>query len=144
MFRAFEGVPVNLGILGRAASYTGSSARAPDRVGRLRAQGPRGLRGYPRHRRRGAHRGRRPRHPDRDAHRRPERVVRARERPSRPSAGRSIHAYHVEGIGGGHSPDILAIAGVGHVIGLVHDPDDSLRRGTSSAEHHAMMWSVHG
>jgi len=26
--------------------------------------------------------------------------------------GRSIHAYHVEGIGGGHAPDILAIAGV--------------------------------
>ena len=31
--------------------------------------------------------------------------------------GRAIHAYHVEGIGGGHAPDILAIVGVGNVIG---------------------------
>ncbi|WP_277208656.1 urease subunit alpha [Isoptericola croceus] len=31
-------------------------------------------------------------------------------------AGRSIHAYHVEGAGGGHAPDILEIAGLEHVI----------------------------
>ena len=31
-------------------------------------------------------------------------------------AGRSIHAFHVEGAGGGHAPDILAIAGLPHVI----------------------------
>jgi urease subunit alpha len=30
--------------------------------------------------------------------------------------GRSIHAFHVEGAGGGHSPDILTLAGLGHVI----------------------------
>ncbi|MCK0117926.1 urease subunit alpha [Isoptericola sp. CG 20/1183] len=31
-------------------------------------------------------------------------------------AGRGIHAYHVEGAGGGHAPDILEIAGLEHVI----------------------------
>jgi urease subunit alpha len=31
-------------------------------------------------------------------------------------AGRSIHAFHAEGAGGGHAPDILAIASLPHVI----------------------------
>lgn len=31
-------------------------------------------------------------------------------------AGRSIHAFHAEGAGGGHAPDILTIASFGHVI----------------------------
>jgi urease subunit alpha len=30
--------------------------------------------------------------------------------------GRSIHAFHAEGAGGGHAPDILQIAGLAHVI----------------------------
>ncbi|MCU1514135.1 MAG: urease subunit alpha [Microbacteriaceae bacterium] len=31
-------------------------------------------------------------------------------------AGRSIHAFHVEGAGGGHAPDILTIASLPHII----------------------------
>jgi urease subunit alpha len=31
-------------------------------------------------------------------------------------AGRSIHAFHAEGAGGGHAPDILSIASYAHVI----------------------------
>jgi urease subunit alpha len=31
-------------------------------------------------------------------------------------AGRSIHAFHVEGAGGGHAPDILTLASLPHVI----------------------------
>jgi urease subunit alpha len=57
--------------------------------------------------------------------------------------GRAIHAYHVEGIGGGHAPDILAIAGVPHVIGSSTTPTIPYGRNVV-AEHHAMMWSVHG
>jgi urease subunit alpha len=57
--------------------------------------------------------------------------------------GRTIHAYHVEGIGGGHAPDILAIAGVPHVIGSSTTPTIPYGRNVV-AEHHAMMWSVHG
>lgn len=58
-------------------------------------------------------------------------------------AGRTIHAYHVEGIGGGHAPDILAIAGVDHVLGSSTTP--TIPYGPNAvAEHHAMMWGVHG
>src|SRR5215468_6217537 len=57
--------------------------------------------------------------------------------------GRTIHAYHVEGIGGGHAPDILAIAGVPNVIGSSTTPTIPYGRHVV-AEHHAMMWSVHG
>lgn len=31
-------------------------------------------------------------------------------------AGRGIHAYHTEGAGGGHAPDIITIASQGHVL----------------------------
>jgi urease alpha subunit len=31
-------------------------------------------------------------------------------------AGRTIHAYHVEGAGGGHAPDIIRLAGLSHVL----------------------------
>ena len=30
--------------------------------------------------------------------------------------GRSIHAFHIEGAGGGHAPDILTLAGLPHII----------------------------
>src|SRR5438094_10167341 len=58
-------------------------------------------------------------------------------------AGRTIHAYHVEGIGGGHTPDILAIAGVDNVIGSSTTPTGPYGRNVV-AEHPAMLWSVHG
>ncbi|MFZ4485463.1 MAG: urease subunit alpha [Candidatus Nanopelagicales bacterium] len=31
-------------------------------------------------------------------------------------AGRTIHAYHTEGAGGGHAPDIITVAGQAHVL----------------------------
>jgi urease subunit alpha len=31
-------------------------------------------------------------------------------------AGRGIHAYHTEGAGGGHAPDIITVAAAGHVL----------------------------
>jgi urease subunit alpha len=31
-------------------------------------------------------------------------------------AGRGIHAYHTEGAGGGHAPDIITVAGLDHVL----------------------------
>ena len=58
-------------------------------------------------------------------------------------AGRTVHAYHVEGVGGGHAPDILAIAGVENVIGSSTTP--TVPYGVNAApEHWAMMWAVHG
>ena len=41
--------------------------------------------------------------------------------------GRTIHAYHVEGIGGGHAPDILAIAGVYRCHWLIDHAHDPIR-----------------
>src|SRR5919204_361329 len=46
-------------------------------------------------------------------------------------------------VGGGRTPDILAIAGVGNVIGSSTTPTIPYGRNVV-AEHHAMMWSVHG
>src|SRR3989442_2149781 len=57
--------------------------------------------------------------------------------------GRTIHAYHVEGIGGGHAPDILAIAGIPNGIGSSAPPTNPYRPDVGGGDH-AMMWSVHG
>ena len=37
-------------------------------------------------------------------------------------AGRTIHAYHTEGAGGGHAPDIITVAGEPHVLPSSTDP----------------------
>ena len=57
--------------------------------------------------------------------------------------GRVVHAFHVEGCGGGHAPDVLRLAGVDHVIGSSTNP--TLPFGVNAlAEHLAMIVSVHG
>ena len=43
-------------------------------------------------------------------------------------AGRSISAFHVEGAGGGHSPDILTLAGLPNVIPGFDQPDAAAHR----------------
>jgi urease subunit alpha len=37
-------------------------------------------------------------------------------------AGRTIHAFHVEGCGGGHAPDLLELAGIDHVMSSSTNP----------------------
>ncbi len=57
--------------------------------------------------------------------------------------GRVVHAFHVEGCGGGHAPDVLRLAGVDHIIGSSTNP--TLPYGVNAlAEHLAMIVSVHG
>ena len=58
------------------------------------------------------------------------------------SAGRVFHAYHVEGCGGGHSPDVLRLAGVPHVIASSTNPTLPYGR-DAVAEHFAMIFNVH-
>ena len=41
-------------------------------------------------------------------------------------AGRTIHAYHTEGAGGGHAPDIIKVAGLPNVMPSLDQPDASL------------------
>jgi urease subunit alpha len=142
MFLAFEHQPVNLGILGRAASTV------PDPLIRQIEAGACGLKvhedyaGYPSvidqaltvadvH--------------DIQIAMHTDGINESCELHETVAAigGRAIHAYHVEGIGGGHAPDILAIAAVDNVLGSSTTPTIPYGRNVV-AEHHAMMWSVHG
>jgi urease subunit alpha len=58
------------------------------------------------------------------------------------SDGRVFHAYHVEGCGGGHTPDVLRLAGVPHVIASSTNPTLPFGR-DAVAEHFAMIMNVH-
>jgi urease subunit alpha len=58
------------------------------------------------------------------------------------SDGRVFHAYHVEGCGGGHTPDVLRLAGVPHVLASSTNPTLPFGR-DAVAEHFAMIMSVH-
>ncbi|NEM89945.1 urease subunit alpha [Galbitalea soli] len=56
--------------------------------------------------------------------------------------GRGIHAFHVEGAGGGHAPDILSIASLPHVIPGSTNPTLPHTRNTV-AEHLDMLMVCH-
>ena len=142
MFQAFEHQPINLGVLGRAASTV------PEPLERQIESGACGLKvhedyaGYPSVIDQAltvadAHDIQIAMHTDG--------INESCELHETVAAinGRAIHAYHVEGIGGGHAPDILAIVGVGNVIGSSTTPTIPYGRNVV-AEHHALMWSVHG
>ena len=58
------------------------------------------------------------------------------------SDGRVFHAFHVEGCGGGHTPDVLRLAGVPHVIASSTNPTLPFGR-DAVAEHFAMIMNVH-
>lgn len=57
--------------------------------------------------------------------------------------GRTIHAFHVEGCGGGHVPDVLSLAGVANVIGSSTNPTLPYGR-DAIAEHLDMIVASHG
>ncbi|MFJ9631166.1 urease subunit alpha [Streptomyces sp. NPDC091280] len=56
--------------------------------------------------------------------------------------GRTIHAFHIEGCGGGHVPNVLKMAGVRNVIGSSTNPTLPFGR-DAVAEHYGMIVSVH-
>ena len=56
--------------------------------------------------------------------------------------GRTVHAYHVEGAGGGHVPDVLALVAEGNVICSSTTPGIPFARATA-AEHADMIMIVH-
>jgi len=57
-------------------------------------------------------------------------------------AGRAVHAYHVEGAGGGHVPDVLALVREANVICSSTTPGIPFARATA-AEHVDMIQIVH-
>jgi urease subunit alpha len=57
--------------------------------------------------------------------------------------GRAVHAYHVEGTGGGHVPDLIRIVGESNVVCSSTTP--TVPYGTATAtEHVEMILAVHG
>ncbi|MFB7589958.1 urease subunit alpha [Streptomyces sp. NPDC056169] len=56
--------------------------------------------------------------------------------------GRTIHAYHIEGCGGGHVPNVMRMAGVANVIGSSTNPTLPFGR-DALAEHFGMIVSAH-
>lgn len=57
--------------------------------------------------------------------------------------GRVIHAYHVEGCGGGHAPDVLQLAGIDHVLASSTNP--TLPYGVNALDEHLdMIMLCHG
>jgi urease subunit alpha len=57
-------------------------------------------------------------------------------------AGRAVHAFHIEGAGGGHAPDLLTLAGRPHILTSSTAPTVPFGRDTE-AEHAAMVAAVH-
>ncbi|MYS82309.1 urease subunit alpha [Embleya scabrispora] len=57
--------------------------------------------------------------------------------------GRTIHAYHIEGCGGGHVPNVMRMAGVANVIGSSTNPTLPFGR-DALGEHFGMIVSAHG
>lgn len=57
-------------------------------------------------------------------------------------AGRSIHSYHTEGAGGGHAPDIITVAGYGHILPSSTNPTRPHTVNTLS-EHLDMLMVCH-
>ena len=57
--------------------------------------------------------------------------------------GRTIHAFHIEGCGGGHVPNVLRMAGQPNVIGSSTNPTLPFGRDAVS-EHFDMIVSCHG
>jgi urease subunit alpha len=56
--------------------------------------------------------------------------------------GRTIHAFHTEGAGGGHAPDIIKLAGLANVIPSSTNPTRPYTRNTL-AEHLDMLMVCH-
>ena len=57
--------------------------------------------------------------------------------------GRTIHAFHIEGCGGGHVPNVLRLAGEANVIGSSTNPTLPFGR-DAVGEHFGMIVSAHG
>jgi urease subunit alpha len=57
-------------------------------------------------------------------------------------AGRTVHAYHIEGVGGGHAPNLLELAGRERVLTSSTTPTVPFGANTE-AEHLAMVAAVH-
>ena len=58
--------------------------------------------------------------------------------------GRAVHAYHVEGAGGGHIPDLIGHRGASRTSSARRPPRPSRTGRATAAEHLEMILAVHG
>lgn len=58
-------------------------------------------------------------------------------------AGRTVHAYHIEGTGGGHVPDLIKLVREPNIICSSTTPTVPYTPATA-AEHHEMIMQIHG
>jgi urease subunit alpha len=63
-------------------------------------------------------------------------------RPSTPFKGRTIHAFHTEGAGGGHAPDIIKVCGLDNILPSSTNPTRPYTVNTV-AEHLDMLMVCH-
>ena len=115
MIEAADAFPMNLGFAGKGNASTPGGLVEQVEGGACALQAARGLGHHARRDRLLPLRGRRPRHPGHDPHRHAERI-RLRRGHDRRLQGRTIHAFHTEGAGGGHAPDIITVAGLPNVL----------------------------
>ena len=141
---ALEGWPVNVGLQACARSDDDGRARRAARRRRGRLQDPRGLRRLPGADRRDAALRRRARRRGRRST--PTGCTRSAELEDTVAAiaGRTVHAYHVEGTGGGHVPDLHRARARAERHLLVDDADPAVRASSAAAEHVPMTVLNHG
>jgi urease subunit alpha len=119
--------PMNLGLRRQGQRQP---ARRPGGTGPrrgLRAETARGLGHHPRRHRLLPVGGRGNRRAGDDPHRHAQRI-RLRREHAPAIAGRTIHAFHTEGAGGGHAPDIIKVCRAGQHPAVLDQPDDALHR----------------
>ena len=127
---ALEGWPLNVGLQAYARSTAAADLEALARGGRGRVQDPRGLRRDAGADRRDARVRRGGRDVSVALHTDGLHETAELEDTVAAIAGRTVHAYHVEGTGGGHVPDLLGPRARGERHLLVDDADDPVRRHT--------------
>lgn len=139
---AMEEFPLNVGLQARSSTHDPAPPRGVPRRWRVWVQDPRGHgcvradhRHHPRRRRPAGRRGLSPTDGLNEAVESADTIEAV--------AGRTLHAYHVEGAGGGHTPDTLMMASVDNIIPSSTTP--TLPYGVGAVpEHLDMMTIAHG
>ena len=126
MIESFDAFPMNLGARRQGQRLAAGAAGGNGPRRRLLAQAARGL-GHDAGGDRQLPDGRRPvRRAGDDPHRHAERVAASSRTRSRAIKGRTIHAFHTEGAGGGHAPDIIKVCGAAERHPVLDQPDAAL------------------
>ncbi len=128
MLRVVRCVPDQSRLCRQGQRLAAGAARRDDRGGRLRAEAARGLGHDAGRDRQLPRRCRRSRRAGDDPHRHAQRIRLRRGHRSRAFKGRTIHAFHTEGAGGGHAPDIIKVAGLAERAAVLDQPDAALHR----------------